>query len=119
MMGLILAMVGLYGLVAYSLARRTREIGIRMAIGAEKTQVLGMVLRQGLVLALVGVGAGLVGGAAVSRLVDSVFASNSHAADVSVYVIAGLAMLSITLLATYAPARRASLVDPMRALRDE
>ncbi|MGA7411376.1 MAG: ABC transporter permease [Bryobacteraceae bacterium] len=119
LMGLVLAMVGLYGLVAYSVAGRTREIGIRMAIGAEKTQVLGMVLRQGLVLALIGVGAGLMGGAAASRLAESVFASSNRAIDVSVYVITALAMLFVTLLATYAPARRASLVDPMRALRDE
>jgi macrolide transport system ATP-binding/permease protein len=123
--GLILAMVGLYGLVAFSVARRTREIGIRMAIGAEKTQVLGMVLRQGLVLAAIGVGIGLLGGIAASRFVDAVFTStnpfapSTHAIDVSVFVITAMAMLLITLLATYAPARRASLVDPMRALRDE
>ncbi|MGA7411375.1 MAG: FtsX-like permease family protein [Bryobacteraceae bacterium] len=123
--GLILAMVGLYGLVAFSVAHRTREIGIRMAIGAEKTQVLGMVLRQGLVLAAIGVGIGLVGGVVASRLVDAVFASSNpfapsdHSIDVSVFVVTALAMLLITMLATYAPARRASLVDPMRALRDK
>ena len=123
--GVILAMVGLYGLVAFSVARRTREIGIRMAVGAEKTQVLGMVLQQGLVLAGIGVGIGLAGGVVASRLVDAVFASSNpfapsdHSIDVSVFVVTALAMLVITLLATYAPARRASLVDPMRALRDE
>ena len=123
--GLILAMVGLYGLVAFSVARRTREIGIRMAVGAEKTQVLGMVLRQGLVLAGVGVGIGLAVGVVASRLVDAVFASSNpfapstHDIDVAVFVVTAVAMLCITMLATYAPARRASLVDPMRALRDE
>jgi predicted permease len=119
LMGLILAMVGLYGLVSYSVARRVREIGIRMAIGAEKTQVLGMVLRQGIVLALVGVGIGLLGSVLAGRLVDAVFTSNQHGVDGMVYgSMAGL-MVAITLLATYAPARRASMVDPMRALRDE
>jgi macrolide transport system ATP-binding/permease protein len=123
--GVILAMIGLYGLVAFSVARRTREIGIRMAIGAEKTQVLGMVLRQGLVLAAIGVGIGLAGGVVASRLVDAVFAStnpfapSTHTIDVSVFVVTAFIMLFITLMATYAPARRASLVDPMRALRDE
>ncbi len=123
--GVILAMIGLYGLVAFSVARRTREIGIRMAVGAEKTQVLGMVLRQGLVLAAIGVGIGLAGGVVASRLVDAVFSASNpfapgtHTIDVSVFILTALTMLLITLLATYAPARRASLVDPMRALRDE
>jgi macrolide transport system ATP-binding/permease protein len=124
--GVILAMIGLYGLVAFSVARRTREIGIRMAIGAEKTQVLGMVLRQGLVLAVIGVGIGLAGGVVASRFVDAVFAINpltpdtsKHAIDFPVFVVTALAMLGITLMATYAPARRASMIDPMRALRDE
>jgi macrolide transport system ATP-binding/permease protein len=119
LMGLLLAMVGLYGLVSYSVARRVREIGIRMAIGAEKTQVLGMVLRQGIVLALVGVGIGLVGSVLAGRLVDAVFTSNQHGIDVMVFGSMAVLMVAITLLATYVPARRASMVDPMRALRDE
>ncbi len=119
LMGLVLAMVGLYGLVSYSVARRVREIGIRMAIGAEKTQVLNMVLKQGLVLALIGVGIGLVGSLLARRMVDALFVSGNHGIDPLVFGSMAALMVAITLLATYAPARRASQVDPMRALREE
>jgi macrolide transport system ATP-binding/permease protein len=118
-MGLALAMVGLYALVAYSVSRRSREIGIRMAIGADRAGVLRMVLRQGLVLGCIGAGIGLM----VSFLVCRAMAS-------SLWVLAGgvnylllpavaLPLLLVTLVAAYVPARRASLIDPMRALRDE
>ncbi|MGA7411377.1 MAG: ABC transporter permease [Bryobacteraceae bacterium] len=119
LMGLMLAMVGLYGLVSYSVARRVREIGIRMAIGAEKTQVLGMVLRQGIILALIGVGIGLAGSVVAGRMVDAVFLASHHGLDPMVFGSMSVLMVAITMLATYAPARRASQVDPMRALRDE
>jgi ABC-type antimicrobial peptide transport system permease subunit len=120
LMGLILAMVGLYGLIAYSVSRRTREIGIRMAIGADRKKVLRMVLKQGLVLSLAGVGAGLVLSLFACRaLTSAIWIASFDATNPLLFAAISLPLLLITLLATYAPARRASLVDPMRALRDE
>jgi predicted permease len=119
MMGLALAMVGLYALVAYSVSRRSREIGIRMAIGADQPGVLRMVLRQGLALGLMGAGAGLI----LSFLACRALSSGSWilAGHVNYALLPAIAapLLLVTLLATYVPARRASLIDPMRALRDE
>jgi predicted permease len=120
LMGLILAMVGLYGLIAYSVSRRTREIGIRMAIGADRQNVVGMVLKQGVVLGSIGIAAGLVVSFFACRVLTSALwiASFKHIHPL-LFAVVSLPLLLITLLATYAPARRASLVDPMRALRDE
>ncbi|MFZ0594593.1 MAG: ABC transporter permease [Bryobacteraceae bacterium] len=119
-MGLVLSMVGLYGLIAYSISRRTREIGIRMAIGADRQRVLGMVLKQGLTLGAIGVAIGLVFSFFVCRLITSAMfiASFSHT-DWSMFPVISLPLLLIVVLATYAPARRASLIDPMKALREE
>jgi predicted permease len=119
-MGLILAMVGLYGLIAYSVSRRRREIGIRMAIGADRQKVVRMILRQGLVLGSIGVAAGLVVSFFACRAVITVawIASFDHL-NYAMFPAIAIPLLLITLAATYAPARRASLVDPMRALRDE
>ena len=121
-MGLLLAMVGLYGLVAYSVSRRTREIGIRMAIGADRTKVARMVLRQGLILALSGIAIGVIGSVEANKILSFIFGGSggmSVEEGVIIFLLMPLALMMITLLATYAPARRASLVDPMRALRDE
>jgi macrolide transport system ATP-binding/permease protein len=120
LMGLILAMVGLYGLVTYSVSRRTREIGVRMAIGADRPGVVVMVLKQGLLLGGVGVAIGL----ALSFLVCRVLVSNMWVASFNHvnYALLGaisLPLLFITVLASYPPAHRASLVDPMRTLREE
>jgi putative ABC transport system permease protein len=117
-MGLVLALVGLYGLVAYAAGRRTREIGIRMAIGAQRTSVLRMVMRQGLVLALAGIGAGLIATMGAERLLNAIFSAPGDV-DVTTYLLVVPALLAVTLLAAYIPARRASRVDPMRALRYE
>jgi len=119
-MGMILATVGLYGLVAYSVSRRTREIGIRMALGADRRAVLRMVLRQGLWLGLAGVAAGLVVayyacGAVTSAI--SLFSFNR--AHPLIFITIPLLLLAITVLAAWEPARRASLVDPLTSLRDE
>ncbi len=120
LMGLILAMVGLYGLIAYSVSRRTREIGIRMAIGADRQSVIRMVLKQGLVLGSIGVGAGLVISFFACRLLTSaIWIASFQRIDPLLFASISLPLLLITLLATYAPARRASLIDPMRALREE
>jgi putative ABC transport system permease protein len=121
-MGLLLAMVGLYGLVAYSVSRRTREIGIRMAIGADRTKVARMVLKQGLALALIGIAIGVVGSVEANKLLGLMFGGSTAMSleeAVIIFLLMPLTLIMVTLLATYAPARRASLIDPMRALRDE
>lgn len=119
LMGLVLAMVGLYALVAYSVSRRSREIGIRMAIGADRAGVLRMVLRQGLVLGSIGTGAGLILSVLACRgLTSGIWVLAGHMNYALLPAIA-VPLLGITLLAAYVPARRASLIDPMRALRDE
>jgi macrolide transport system ATP-binding/permease protein len=119
-MGLILAMVGLYGLVTYSVSQRRREIGIRMAIGADRQKVVRMILRQGLVLGSIGVAVGLIVSFFVCRAVMTVawIASFDHL-NYALFPAIAIPLLAMTLAATFAPARRASLVDPMRALRDE
>ena len=119
-MGLILAVVGLYGLVAYSVSRRTREIGIRMAIGADRRMVVRMVIGQGLRLAVAGVAAGLAVSVFACRLVTSALSFVTfERVDPAIYLVLPVVLLSITMLATWAPARRASRIDPMLALRDE
>jgi predicted permease len=120
LMGVVLAMVGLYGLVAYSVSRRTREIGIRMAIGADRRKVVWMVLGQGLKLGAAGIAVGLVLSFFACRLAMSALWFEPHEA-VNPLVLAALPLLflAVVALATWAPARRASLVDPMRSLRDE
>jgi predicted permease len=117
LIGLLLAMVGLYGLMAYSVARRTREIGIRMAIGADRAAVVRMVLRQGLTLAVTGLAIGLVASLAAESAVNAVFSSTGR--DPLAYLLVAPALLAVTLVAAWIPARRASLVDPMRALHYE
>ena len=117
-MGLVLAMVGLYGLGAYAVSRRTREIGIRMAIGASRPAVLQMTMLQSLRPALYGLAAGLVASVFVERLLKAVFPAHTRT-DFAAYFWVMPALLAITLLAAFIPARRASRVDPMRALRYE
>jgi predicted permease len=116
-MGLVLAMAGLYGLVAYSVSRRTREFGIRMAIGAGRGHVLRIVMRQGLLLALSGIGIGVVLSLGAARLVTATFVS-ARSEPWALAVVPPL-LLAVTLLAAYLPALRASKVDPMKALRYE
>lgn len=118
-MALILAVIGLYGLIAYSVSRRTREIGIRMAIGADRRGVLQMILRQGLVLALSGTAIGLALGIVASRLVGSMFILSFGGTNPALFPVIMLPLLSVALLAAYTPARRASRIDPMKALREE
>ena len=117
-MALVLASVGIYGVVSYSVSQRTREIGIRMAFGAEVRTVLGMVLREGLRLVLAGVGVGLLGAWALSRYLTSILYA-VRATDLVTYVVAALLMSAVALVACLVPARRATKVDPMVALRYE
>jgi len=119
MMGLSLAIVGLYGLVAYAVSRRTREIGIRMAIGADRGVVLRMVLRQGVVLALVGLAIGLVGSLGAGQLLIAAFPTGSSQRDFGALLVVVPIVLAVTSMAAYIPARRASRVNPMQALRQD
>ena len=116
--GLLLTIAGLYGLVAYNVSRRTREIGIRMAIGAGPSQVLRLVISEGLVLVGMGTAIGLALGFAVERLMNSTL-FNAGGVDVVAYLIVVPAMVLVTMLAAYVPARRASRIEPTQALRYE
>jgi putative ABC transport system permease protein len=118
-MGLGLAIVGLYGLVAYAATRRTREIGIRMAIGANGTTVLRMVLRQGIVLALAGLAVGLVASVGAGALLAAAFPSGDNQRDFGALLLVTPIVLAVTFVAAYIPARRASRINPMQALRHE
>ncbi|HYR91273.1 MAG TPA: ABC transporter permease [Terriglobia bacterium] len=118
LLGLTLALVGLYGLVAYSVERRTREIGIRMAIGAGRANVLRMVLGQGMALSVAGILVGGVASVAVARLLTAGMAGLG-APNVATYVVVPVLLIGLTMAASYIPARRASRVDPLRALRYE
>ena len=115
---LILAVIGIYGVISYSVGERTHELGLRMALGAQRTQVLGLVLRQALFLGLIGVGIGLVCSfAATPVLAEFLYGVKSH--DPLTLVMVASLLMAITLLASYVPARRATRIDPMRTLRDE
>ena len=116
--GLLLAIAGLYGLVAYNVSRRTREIGIRMAIGAHPGSVLRLVMGKGLLLVAIGTVIGLAMGFAVERLMNSML-FNAGGVDVAVYSVVVPAMVLVTMLAAYVPARRASRIAPTLALRYE
>jgi predicted permease len=115
---LLLAAVGLYGVVAFAVAQRTREIGIRVAIGATRREVLAMMLKQGMTLASIGLVIGLSIGVVVAKLIAG-FLLGSGAADPLVFIVAGVTLGLVTLVASYFPARRASRVDPMVALRSQ
>jgi predicted permease len=117
-LGMILAAVGLYGVIAYSVSRRSHEIGLRMALGAETGEVLKMVIGQGMAIATVGVALGLAGGAAVSGVLSKALYGVSPI-DPASFGAAAILLLSVALVANFVPAKRATRIDPIIALRYE
>jgi predicted permease len=119
LLALALAAAGLYSVMAYAVSERSHEIGIRMALGAGRGGVLAMVLRQGLVMTLAGLAAGMVATVAAARILSGVLDSPVSIAEPAVFATAALCLILVALLASYIPARRATKVDPMIALRAE
>ena len=118
LLALMLAAIGVHGVMAYSVSQRTREIGIRMALGADRRDAMRLVLGQGLRLVSVGAALGIAGGAAVSRAISIMFYGLSPL-DPLTYLSIALLLAAVAVLAIYLPARRAATVDPMVALRHE
>ena len=115
---LLLAAIGIYGVMAYMVSQRTHEIGLRIALGANREQVLKLILREGVMLALVGLGLGLVGACLVGRAMRSIL-FGVGTVDFTAFSVVSITLLVSALLACYFPARRATKVDPMVALRYE
>jgi putative ABC transport system permease protein len=116
--GLVLATVGLYGIMSYSVARRTHEIGIRMALGGKRSDVLTLIIKKGFVLIVVGLVIGVAGGLALTRVLRSLLYGVTPT-DPATFVLVSLLLGAVGLLACYIPARRAAKIDPMAALRYE
>jgi putative ABC transport system permease protein len=116
LVALFLAAVGIYGIMSYAVSQRTHELGIRMAIGAQRWDVLKLVLRQGMLLTLIGIVIGLVGALAISRIIASLLFGITPTDSLTLAVVSLIAAIA-ALLACLIPARRATRVDPMKALR--
>jgi putative ABC transport system permease protein len=118
LLALLLSSIGIYGVMAYSVAQRTREIGMRMALGARSQNVLSLIIKQGMALVVSGVALGLIAAFVVTRLIGSLLFGVT-AADPLTFAITSLLLVGVAALAGYLPARRATKVDPLIALRHE
>jgi putative ABC transport system permease protein len=114
----VLAAAGIYGVMAHSVVQRTQEIGVRMALGAQLRDVLTMILRSGMSLALIGIVLGLAGALALTRLMSKLLFEVSPT-DTVIFISVAVVLFVVALLACYIPARRATRVDPLVALRYE
>jgi putative ABC transport system permease protein len=117
-LALLLAMVGIYGVISYTVAQRTRELGVRVALGAQRGDVMALVLKQGLRLALAGIVIGIVGALVMTQTLSSLL-YGVQATDLLTYTVVPVALGGVALLATYIPALRATRVDPLTAIRAE
>ncbi|HKD44098.1 MAG TPA: ABC transporter permease [Candidatus Angelobacter sp.] len=117
-MALVLASVGLYGVIAYLVSQRTREIGVRIALGAQRDQILRLILGYGLKLTLIGLAAGVLISLAISRVISSQL-FGVRATDFTTFILTPVVLAAIALLASYVPSRRAAHLDPMQALRHD
>jgi ABC-type antimicrobial peptide transport system permease subunit len=117
-MALLLGIVGIYGVISYSVSQRTREIGIRMALGAQRNTLTALFVRQGLWLTGIGIGCGLVVAFVTMRLMSSLLFQVSPD-DPLTYIVITTVVVAISYLACYLPSRRAATVDPVNALRAE
>ena len=116
-LALLLASIGLYGVLAYTALKRIREIAVRLALGARPAQIRGLILGHGMRLLVVGSAIGLIAAIACSRLLQS-FLFEVRAIDVQIYIVVGAVLFVVAFLAAWLPARRAAKADPMRLLRD-
>jgi len=118
LLALLIAAIGVLGVLSFSVSQRTREFGGRLALGARREQVLGMVLKEGALLALAALVVGVLAAGALSRFLgDLLFGVTTM--DVATYVVVGMTLSAVAVVAAYVPARRATRVDPMEALRSE
>jgi ABC-type antimicrobial peptide transport system permease subunit len=117
-LALVLASVGIYGVISFAVSQRTREIGVRMALGAKPADVLGMILKEGLKLVVLGVVLGVTAALTLTRLLEGMV-YGVRVRDPLIFVMVNLLMVAVALLACYLPARRATRVDPLVALRYE
>jgi putative ABC transport system permease protein len=115
---LVIAALGIYGVISYAVSQRTRELGIRIALGAQRERVVRLVIGQGLTLTLVGIVFGVVGAYALTRLIASLLFGVTSA-DPLTFTVVGILFMAVACLASYLPARRAAAVDPIIAMRAE